>query len=119
MIPKRVLAFTVLANIGFWVQAQAHAQVPCPEVLRLRSAATETWKQAMRAPTSEHCRAFDDASSAAKTTFNYAMNNRESCAISPQLLSEVEQIHRQMEQTRDNACAGRPLRPYPAEVVQH
>jgi hypothetical protein len=98
---------------------QAKAQLPCQQYLRLRNAATEAWKAAMRASQSERCGAFDHASSAAEATLNYANNNRESCAISVSLLNWVEGTRREAVQTRDNACAGRPLRPYRADIVQH
>jgi hypothetical protein len=47
MTLKGVPAFTTIAMIGLGVQVEA--QTPCPELVRLRNAATETWKQAMRA----------------------------------------------------------------------
>ena len=116
MTLKGVPAFTMVALIGLAVQAEA--QTPCPEYLRLRNAATEAWKQAMRAPRSERCGALYHASLAAEATLKYADNNRESCNISVQLLNQVEGYHREAVQARDNACAGRPLRPYPAEIIQ-
>jgi hypothetical protein len=116
MTLRCVLAFTMLANIGLGVQA--HAQAPCPEVVRIRNAATEAWKQAIRAPTWERCKALDDASSAAKATLEYATNNREQCGISERLLSEVENYDREAVKARDNACAGRPLRPLPPDIIQ-
>jgi hypothetical protein len=116
MTLKRVLAFTMLENIGLGVQA--HAQAPCPEVVRLRNTATEAWKQAMRVPTAERCKALDHASSATRTTLDYATHNRESCGISAQLLNQIEKYDREAEQAHDNACAGRPLRPYPPDIIQ-
>jgi hypothetical protein len=50
-------------------------------------------------------------------TLKYADNNRESCDISVQLLNQVEGYHREAVQARGNACAGRPLRLYPADIV--
>lgn len=108
-------AFALIAMIGLGVRAEARA--PCQEYLRLRNAATETWKQAVRAPPSERCGALYHASMAAEATLTYAGNNRESCDISVQLLNQVEGYHREAVQARDNACAGRPLRPYPADIV--
>lgn len=108
-------AFALIAMIGLGVRAEARA--PCQEYLRLRNAATETWKQAVRAPPSERCGALYHASVAAEATLTYADNNRESCDISVQLLNQVEGYHREAVQARDNACAGRPLRPYPADIV--
>lgn len=117
MIPKGVPAFTMIAIVSLGVQAEAKAA--CSELVRLRNAATEGWKEAMRAPRSERCGALDHASLAAEVTLKYAENNRESCDISARLLNDVEGYHRQAVQARDNACAGRPLRPYPPDIIQH
>jgi hypothetical protein len=110
-----VPAFTMIALICFGVQAEAAA---CPEVVQLRNAATEAWKEAMKAPRAERCGALDHASSAAEATLTFASSNRESCDISVPSLNQVEGYYRQAAQARDNACAGRPLRPYPAEIIQ-
>jgi hypothetical protein len=53
----------MIAIVGLGVQAEA--QAPSPEYLRLRNAATEAWKQAMRAPRSERCGALYHVSLAA------------------------------------------------------
>jgi hypothetical protein len=115
MTLKAVPALAMMAIIGLGVRAEARA--PCQDYLRLRNAATAAWQQAMRAPASERCGALYRASSAAETTLKYADNNRESCDISDRLLNQVEGYHREAIQARDNACAGRPLRPYPADIV--
>jgi hypothetical protein len=111
-----VPVLTMIAIVGLGVQAEA--QTPCPEYLRLRSAATEAWKQAMRVPPSERCAALYHASLAAEATLKYANDNRESCDISVPLLNQVEGYRREAVQARDNACAGRPVRPYPADIIQ-
>jgi hypothetical protein len=49
---------------------------------------------------------------------NAANNNHESCDISVPLLNQVEGYHREAVQARDNACAGCPLRPFPADIIQ-
>jgi hypothetical protein len=116
MTLKGVLAFTMIAMVGLGVQAEA--QTPCAELVRLRNAATEAWKQAMRAPPSERCGALYRASSAAEATLKYTDNNREACDISVPLLNQVEGYHREAVRARDNACAGRPLRPFPADIIQ-
>jgi len=116
MTLKGVPAFTIIAIFGLVVQVEAGT--PCPELVRLRNVATEAWKQAMRAPPSERCGALYQASSAAEATLNYADYNRESCNISVPLLNQVERYHTEAVQARDNACAGRPLRPYPADIIQ-
>jgi hypothetical protein len=116
MMLKAVPAFTMIAIVGLGVQVEA--RTPCPELVRLRNAATEAWKQAMRAPPSERCGALYHASLAAETTVKFADDNRESCDISVQSLNEVEGYHRQAVRARDNACAGRPLRPYPPDIIR-
>ena len=114
---KGVPVFTMIATV--WLGVQAEAQTPCPELVRLRTAASEAWKQAMRAPPSERCGALYRASLAAQATLNYAGSNRESCDISVPSLNQVDGYHREAVRARDNACAGRPLRPYPADIIQH
>ena len=101
--------------VGLGVQVEA--RTPCQEYLRLRNTATEAWKQAMRAPPSERCGALHHASLAAEATLKYADNNRDSCDISVPLLDQAEGYHSEAVRARDNACAGRPLRPYPADIV--
>jgi hypothetical protein len=107
MALKAMSAFAMITMLGLGVQVEA--RTPCQEYLRLRNAATEAWKQAMRAPPSERCGALHHASLAAEATLKYADNNRESCDISAQLLNQVEGSHHEAVQARDNACAGRPL----------
>jgi hypothetical protein len=72
----------------------------------------------MRVPRLERCGALYHASLAAQATLKYANNNRESCDISVPLLNQGEGYHREAVQARDNVCAGRPLRPYPADIIQ-
>jgi len=119
MTLRRPPAFTVMmiAIVGFSVQAEA--QAPCPELGRLRDTANEAWKQAMRGPPSERCGSLHHAASATQATLDYANNNRESCGISDPLRSQVEKDHRRAVQARDNVCAGRPLRPFPPDIIQH
>jgi hypothetical protein len=112
----RLPAFTMLAIA--WLGAQAEAQTPCPELLRLRNAATEAWKQAMRVPQPERCGALYQASLASEATLDFANNNRESCNVSGPLLNQVEGYRREAQQARDNVCAGRPMRAYPPDIIQ-
>jgi hypothetical protein len=116
MTLKGVAAFTLIATVGLGVQVEA--QAPCAEYVRLRNAAAEAWEQAMRAPSSERCGALYYASLAAEATLKYADSNRESCDISVPLLNQVDRYRREAVQARDNACAGRPLRPFPADIIQ-
>jgi hypothetical protein len=103
MTLKAVPAFAMITIIGLGVEVEA--RTPCQEYLRLRNAATEAWKQAMRAPPSERCGALYHASLAAEATLKYADNNRESCDISVQLLNQVEGYHREAVQAREH-CKG-------------
>ena len=122
MTLRRTAAFAVtIAIVGGAIVGrggQAEAKAPCQELVRLRNAASETWKQAMRVPPSQRCGALYQASLATEATLNYANNNHESCDISVPLLNQVEGYHREAVQARNNVCAGRPLRPYPAEIIQ-
>jgi hypothetical protein len=99
------------------LQVRAEAQPPCAEFVQLRSDANAVWKRALSAPASERCGALDQASQATAATFSYASDNRVACNVSASLLSQVEGYHREAVQARDNVCAGRPLRPYPADVI--
>jgi hypothetical protein len=113
----RVPVCTIFAMV--WLGVQAEARPPCPELVRQRNAATEAWKEARRVPLPERCGALNHASRATEATLNYANNNRESCNISVRLLNDVEGYHRDAVQARDNVCAGRPMRPGPAEIIGH
>jgi hypothetical protein len=109
-------ALTTLALLGFCIQA--NAQAPCPELTRLRSEAQQALKQSMTAPVSERCYMYIRLSVAWGAVAQYANDNRESCHISIPSLNEFEQYHREAVRDRDNVCAGRTLRPYPADVIQ-
>ncbi len=115
MTLQGVTALAMVALIGLTVQVEA--RTPCQDYLRLRNAASDAWKQAMGTPRSDRCDALRRASLAAEATLTYADANRESCAISGEQLNQVEGYFREAVQARDNACAGRPLRPYPAEIL--
>ena len=116
MTLKAVSAIAMLAIV--WSGIPVEAKTPCMELVRLRNAANEAWKQAMRAPPLERCGALYQASLGTEATVEYASKNRESCDISAPLLNQVESYHREAVQARDNVCAGRPLRPYPPEIIQ-
>jgi hypothetical protein len=113
---RGVPVFTMIAIVGLGVQAEA--QAPCPELVRMRNAASDAWKQAMRVLPSERCGARYQASLAAEATLNYANSNHESCHISDRLMNQLEGYHREAVQARENACAGRPLRPFPPDIIQ-
>lgn len=125
MTLKKVSAFTMMAiliaiigvaMIGLGVQVEA--KTPCPELVRLRNVATEAWKRAMTAPQSDRCGALYQAALAAEATRKYADDNRQACNVSVSLLNQVERSDREAVQARDNVCAGRPLRPYPPDIIK-
>lgn len=124
MTLRRAAAFAftiVIVGLGgaiVGLGGQAEAKAPCQELMRLRNAASEAWKHAMTVPPSQRCGALYHASLATKATLNYANSNHESCNVSVPLLNQVEGYHREAVQARANACGGRPLRPYPAELIQ-
>ena len=109
------LAMIVLG--GFCNQANAQAQ--CPELTRLRSEAAEASKPTRRALTSNRCEAYIRSSMAWGVMVQYANDHRELCNISIRSLSEFEKYHREAVSARDNVCAGRPIRPFPPEIIQH
>jgi hypothetical protein len=116
MTLKLVQILIVIAPACLGVQAKA--QAPCPEVVRLRNVATGAWKDAMRAPQPKRCGALNRAALAAEETLSYAMNNRQSCTVSDRFLAQLDGYHRDAMQARDNVCAGRPMRPYPADIIR-
>ena len=116
MMRTRMPPLTIIALLGFCIQA--NAQAPCPELTRLRSEAQEALKQSMTVPALERCYMYIRLSVAWGAVAQYANDNRESCHIPIPALNEFEQYHREAIKHRDHVCAGRPLRPYPADVIQ-
>jgi hypothetical protein len=116
LMQTRMPALTIIALLGLCIQA--NAQAPCSELTGLRSEAQEALKLSMTAPASERCYTYIRLSVAWGAVAQYANDNRESCHISMPSLNEFEQYHREAVKDRDNVCAGRPLRPYPADVIQ-
>jgi len=108
------LAITVLMGCCI----RANAQAPCPELTRLRSEAQEALKQSRTVPATERCYMYNRVSAAWGAVAQYANDNRERCHISIASLNELGQYHRAAVKDRDNICTGRPLRPYPADVIQ-
>jgi hypothetical protein len=108
---------TIIALLGFCIQA--NAQADCPELARLRNEAQETLEQSTTVPASERCYMYNRLSEAWGALAQYANDNRESCHVSTASLNEFERYHRDAVKDRDNVCAGRLLRPYGADVIQH
>src|SRR5262249_49727707 len=106
-----LLALGMLALAGFG--SQANAQPQCPELTRLRSEATEASRPPMRSLTLMGCDAYIRSSMAWAAVVEYANDHRESCDISARSLTEFENYRREAVTARNNACAGRPVRPFP------
>jgi hypothetical protein len=109
-------ALAMIALVGFC--SQAIAQARCPELIRLRSEAAEALKRARGVPTWERCEAYNRFSRAWDAIAEYANDQRELCDISTLSLNGFEKEQREAVKMRDNACAGRPVRPFPAEIIQ-
>ena len=102
------LTMAALAVVAMQVPARAE----CPELDRLRNAFIKAWD--VKEPACDHYwRLF----LAAKAWDEYARRNVESCSISGHLLFQIEREYRDVAETRDNVCAGRPKRPLPAEIM--
>jgi hypothetical protein len=104
-----------------WICSQANAQTQCPELTRLRSEAVEASKPLGRARAliSHSCEAYIRSSMAWGAMVQYANDHREMCDISFHSLGEFEKYHREAVTARDNVCAGRPIRPFPPDIIQH
>ena len=111
-----VPALAMMALIGFCSQASAQAQ--CSELTRLRSEAAEAAKQTRRGLISDRCEAYIRTSMAWDATVRYANEHQDLCDISIHSLGEFEKYHREAVSARDNVCAGRPVRPFPPEIIQ-
>jgi hypothetical protein len=110
-------AQAAIALAGFCSQANAQAQ--CPELTRLRGEAAEASKQRVAlVPPSQRCEAYVRISMTWGAIVQYANDHRESCDISNVSLNEFEQRHREAVTARDNFCSGRPVRPFPADIIQ-
>jgi hypothetical protein len=103
----------MMALVGYC--SQATAQERCPELTRLRSEAAEAIKPMTSV---DRCGAYNRFSMAWGAIAQYAKDHRELCDISVDFLSEFEKRHREAEKARDKVCAGRPLRPYPPDVIE-
>ena len=109
-------ALAMMALVGFC--SQANAQERCPELTRLRSEAATALKHARGVPTWDLCEAYNRFSRAWDAIAEYANDQRELCDISTLSLNGFEKEQREAVKMRDNACAGRPVRPFPADIIQ-
>ncbi len=111
-----ILALALMALVGFF--SQANAQTRCPELARLRSEAAEASKPRSRTLISNRCEAYTRSSMAWGAFVQYANDNREACDISSLSLDEFEKYHLEAVRARDNVCAGRPVRPFPPDIIR-
>ena len=110
-------ALAMITLVGFC--SQANAQDRCPELTRLRGEAAEVSKQGgALVPPSQRCEAYVRIAMAWAAIAQYANDHREACDVSEVSLNEFEQHHREAVTARDNFCSGRPVRPFPAEIIQ-
>jgi hypothetical protein len=109
-------ALAMIALGGFSNQANAQAQ--CPELTRLRSEAVAAQKPMRRGVVDSYCDAYIRTSMAWRAVLQYAEDHREMCDISIRSLSDFEKYYSEAVSARDNVCAGRPVRPFPAEIIQ-
>ena len=121
-------ALAVIALGGFF--NQANAQTSCPELVRLRNEALASQQPLMRPLTrdgklpiappllSDSCVAHVRSAQAWRAVVDYAGENREMCGISEDWLRAYEAYRREAASLRDNICAGRPGRAFPAEIIK-
>jgi len=96
---------------------EASEQAQCPELTRLRSAAVQASKPMTRSLMSGRCDAYVQASRAWSAVVDYANDHQDVCDISDRLLGDLETRRREAVTARNNVCAGRPVRPFPADIV--
>jgi hypothetical protein len=97
----------------------AAAQAPCPELTRLRGAAQAVLKETGTGPAPARCHHYIRLSQAWGALAQFAGDHRAACQVSSPALDAFARYQRQAEADRDHACAGRPLRAYGADVIQH
>jgi hypothetical protein len=97
----------------------ANAQTQCPELARLRAEAVAAAKptQGAHAPALGRCETHIRISIAWNDVAKYASDHREACDVSSPMLDAIEKAHREAVKARDNACTGRPVLSYPAEII--
>jgi len=95
----------------------AGAEAQCPELTRLRNEAVETGKPAMRSLMLGSCAAYIRASRAWDAVIDYAADHQDVCDISDRMLDALKANRSNAVIARNNVCSGRPLRPFPADIV--
>ena len=96
----------------------AGAQAQCPELTRLRNEAVQASKPATtRSLILGGCNADIRASRAWDAVVDYAADHQDVCDISDRLLDGFKTSRRDAVTARNNICSGRPVRPFPADIV--
>jgi hypothetical protein len=108
-------ALAIMAVVGCCAEASAQSQ--CPELARLRSEATEASRPKVRS-ISNDCEGYIRSSWAWSALLHYAADHRQACDISDSTMSDFERFHRAEVTARNNMCAGRPVRPFPVDIIR-
>jgi hypothetical protein len=106
-------AFATIAFLALC--SHAYAQPRCAELAKLRG---EAAKAATQLTAMASCEAYNSFSMTWGRIVRYANDHRESCEISSVSLTELESRHREALKMRDAICTGRPLRPFPPDVIR-
>ena len=106
-------AVAMIALAGFAGEAQAQ----CPELTRLRSEAVEATRPMNRGLMPGRCDVYIRASLAWKAVVDYASDHQDVCDISDGSLATLERYRREAVMARNNVCAGRPVMPFPADII--
>ena len=106
-------AFATIVLVAFC--SHAYAQPRCPELAKLRGEAAKAAKQLTAMAT---CEAYNGFSMTWGRIVRYANEHRESCEISNVSLTEFKSRHREALKMRDAICTGRPLQPFPPDVIR-
>lgn len=112
---KHGTSLVLLILIG----SPAIAQTQCPEFSRLRAEAVAAAKPTRGAPALGRCDSYTRISIAWHDVAQYASDHRDACDIPLTTLNDIEKLHREAVKARDNVCTGRPVRPYPADIILH
>lgn len=106
-------AIIMIALAGFGSAAQAE----CPEFIRLRNEVVEATKPMNGGFVPGRCEAYIRASHAWSALRSYAYDHKEACDISSHSLGEIDRSHHDAIAARNNVCAGRPIRAFPADII--
>ena len=106
-------AFATIALLALC--SHAYAQPRCAELAKLRG---EAAKAATQLTGMASCEAYNSFSMTWGRIVRYANDHRESCEISSVSLTELESRHREALKMRDAICTGRPLQPFPPDIIR-